>query len=78
MSAVDQVIALAKQELGYLEKKDNNLKYLFDKTANAGSNNYTKYAYEIWTKWPDFFNGNKNGYAWCASFVCWLFFDINR
>ena len=42
MSAVDQVIALAKQELGYLEKKDNNLKYLFDKSNKQKSPAYAR------------------------------------
>ena len=42
MKAIDKLIATAEAELGYLEKKSN--KNLDDKTANAGSSNYTKYA----------------------------------
>lgn len=72
MSAVDQLIVLAKGEVGYLEKKTNS--NLYDKTANAGSNNYNKYAYELAS--TDIFNGNKNGYAWCTSFYCWLWYHL--
>lgn len=65
------VIHIAEQEVGYLEKKSNSS--LYDKTANAGSNNFTKYAYEMDTKYPSFYNGKKNGYAWCDCFVDWCF-----
>lgn len=41
MSEIDQIYAVAKAEVGYLEKKSNA--YLDDKTRNAGYNNYTKY-----------------------------------
>lgn len=63
------VIKIAEAEVGYLEKKSNSS--LYSKTANAGSNNYTKYAYEFDTKYPNFYNGKKNGYAWCDVFVDW-------
>lgn len=33
--------------------------------------NYTKYGQEI--DQTDFFNGPKNGYAWCCTFVAWCF-----
>ena len=39
---VDQVIKIAKAEVGYLEKASNSM--LDSKTANAGNKNYTKYA----------------------------------
>lgn len=74
MSAVDQFTALAKGEVGYLEKNTNDLKYLYNKTANSGSNNYNKYGYELAS--TDIFNGNKNGYAWCTSFYCWLWYHL--
>lgn len=63
------VIKIAKAEVGYLEKKSNS--NLYDKEKNSGSNNYTKYAYEFDTKYPNFYNGKKNGYAWCDIFVDW-------
>ena len=31
-----QVVATARAEVGYLEKKTGNIKYLYDKKANAG------------------------------------------
>lgn len=64
-----KVIDIALAEEGYLEKKTKE--YLDDKTANAGSNNYTKYARDLDAL--GFFNGRKQGFAWCAVFVCWCF-----
>ena len=64
------VIDLAEQEVGYLEKASNA--NLDDKTANAGSGNYTKYARDLYN--AGYYNGNKNGYAWCDVFVDWLFY----
>lgn len=65
------VIAVAAAELGYLEKASNA--QLNDKTANAGSENFTKYAHDIDVNYPRFYNGKKNGYAWCDCFVDWCF-----
>ena len=61
------MIKLAEAEVGYLEKASN--KNLDSKTGNAGSNNYTKYARDLAN--AGFFNGSKQGYAWCAVFVTW-------
>lgn len=66
-----KVIEIALGEVGYLEKASN--KNLYDKTANAGSNNYTKYAYEFDTKYVGFYNGKKNGFAWCDVWTDWVF-----
>ena len=63
------VIALAESEVGYLEKKSNDM--LDHKTANAGSNNYTKYARDL-DETPGFYNGKKQGFAWCDMFFDWL------
>lgn len=54
-----EFVAVAEDEVGYLEKKSNA--NLDDFTANAGSGNYTKYG-----EWY----GN-NGQPWCAMFVSW-------
>lgn len=67
----DTIIRLARGEIGYHEK--GTKKDLDDKTANSGSANWNKYAEEIDTKYPNFYNGKKNGYAWCDVFVDWLF-----
>ena len=45
---------------------------LDDKTANAGSANYTKYARDL-DAIGDFYNGKKQGFAWCDVFVDWSF-----
>lgn len=60
---IERLILIAKNEIGYLEKKSNS--QLDDKTANAGSNNYTKYWQDIK---PDY-----QGQPWCAVFVSWCF-----
>lgn len=65
--AIEKVIAIAKSEVGYLEKKSNSS--LDNKTANAGRNNYTKY-------WRDIANwglGNYQAQYWCAAFIFWCF-----
>jgi hypothetical protein len=65
-----KVIALALAEVGYLEKK--SAAQLDNQTANAGSANYTKYARDL-DALGDFYNGPKQGYAWCDVFVDWCF-----
>lgn len=64
------VIDAALNEVGYLEKA--TIAQLDDKTANAGSKNYTKYARDLYA--AQYFNGNKQGAAWCAVFVAWCFY----
>ena len=61
--AINAVLGTAEEEIGYLEKKSNS--QLDSKTANAGSNNYTKYWRDIK---PDY-----QGQPWCAAFVSWCF-----
>lgn len=72
MATINDLLTLAQNEVGYLEKKTADLKYLYDKKANAGYNNYTKYAKEL-DDLKDFYNGRKNGYSWCDVFVDWCF-----
>lgn len=64
-----KVLNVALAEVGYLEKASRS--QLDDKTANAGKNNITKYARDLAE--ISYFNGNKQGVAWCATFVCWCF-----
>lgn len=59
---IEKITKVAKDEVGYLEKKSN--KNLNDKLANAGDRNYTKYG-----KWI-----GANGDYWCASFLSWIFY----
>lgn len=70
MNQKDKVISILLAEEGYLEKKSN--KNLDDKYANAGANNYTKYARDL-DAIKNFYNGKKQGYAWCDVFVDWGF-----
>lgn len=65
-----KVIDIALAEVGYLEKETN--KNLDSKTGNAGDENYTKYARDLFA--AGYYNGNKNGYAWCDVFVDWCFY----
>lgn len=69
MTAQEKLIRTAFNEIGYLEKRSNA--ELDDKTANAGTANYTKYARDL--DELAFYNGKKNGYAWCEAFVDWCF-----
>lgn len=62
-----ELVAIARAEIGYLEKKSNS--NLDSKTGNAGSNNYTKYARDLHE--AGYYNGNKNGYSWCEVFNDW-------
>ena len=71
--AIAKLVSCAKNQVGYLEKKTNA--YLDDKTANAGSNNWNRYARDIDNKYPEFYNGKKNGYSWCDIFVDWCFIE---
>lgn len=64
-----KVVEIALGEVGYLEKKSNS--NLDSKTGNAGYNNYTKYARDL-DAISGFYNGKKNGYAWCDVFVDWV------
>lgn len=65
-----KLIALAESEVGYIEKR--NSQRLDEKLANGGSANYTKYARDL-DAIGDFYNGKKQGHAWCDVFVDWLF-----
>ena len=63
----NELVAIARAEVGYLEKKSNS--NLDSKTGNAGGNNYTKYARDLHE--AGYYNGNKNGYSWCEVFNDW-------
>ena len=44
-SQIEKLLLTAQAEINYLEKKTNS--QLDDKTANAGDNNFTKYARDL-------------------------------
>ena len=61
MANMEDMIRVALAEEGYLEKRTNDM--LESKTANAGSNNYTKFGRDM----------GCNGQPWCDAFVDWCF-----
>lgn len=67
MAKASELLKIAIAELGYCEKETN--KQLDDKTANAGDNNWTKYARDLHN--AGYYQASKNGYAWCDMFVDW-------
>jgi len=67
-----KLLAIAIAEIGYKEKETNA--QLDNKTANAGDNNYTKYARDLHA--AGYYQANKNGYAWCDMFVDWCFLQL--
>ena len=69
---VKKLLEIAAAEIGYKEKKSNTS--LDDKTANAGGNNWTKYARDLHAK--GYYQADKNGYAWCDMFVDWCFLQL--
>lgn len=70
-SSAAAVLKVAEGEIGYIEKA--TCSQLDDKTANAGSKDFTKYASDFDQKYPNWYNGKKNGFAWCDMFVDWCF-----
>ena len=68
-NTADKVIQIALAEVGYLEKKDGN--NLYDKTANAGDKNYTKYGKEMHEIYPSVMDYPA---YWCDAFVDWCFY----
>lgn len=56
MSSANEVIALARSQVGYKET----------------GTNITKYASDFDNKYPDFYNYKKQGVAWCDMFFDWL------
>lgn len=68
---VEDVIRIARAEVGYLEKASN--RDLDCRTSNAGNKNFTKYARDL-DNISGFYNGKKNGFAWCDVFVDWCFY----
>lgn len=67
-----KVVNLALSQVGYKEKKSNS--QLDDFDANAGTNNYTKYARDL-DGIVGFYNGLKQGFAWCDMLIDWCFVE---
>lgn len=63
MTGAEKVIAIAREEVGYVEKASE--KHLDDKSLNTGNSNYTKYARDMYP--------SLQGQPWCDMFVDWCF-----
>ena len=68
-NTVDKVINIALAEVGYLEKQSDS--HLYDKTANAGHKNYTKYGKEMHELYPSVMDYPA---SWCDSFIDFCFY----
>lgn len=70
---IDKLINLELGEVGYIEKKNGNLDYLYTKDQNTGSANYTKYGYEM-----HMLQKSNMDYpaAWCMCFQSWAFVEL--
>ena len=72
MVTATDIVRICYAEAGYAEK-DN----VFDLYSNVvGSKNYTKYAKECAD--AGLFNGDKQGYDWCAVFVNWVMLQVAK
>lgn len=75
MNTVDKVLKIALDEVGYLEKSrtayKNNPNIIYEKTAGAGSDNYTKYGFELKQVYPSVIDFPA---YWCDAFVDWCFY----
>lgn len=61
---VSDLLAVARKEIGYREKESNA--QLDNPTANAGDENYTKYARDLAA--AGYYQASKQGFAWCDMF----------
>lgn len=72
---IERLIEIAESQVGYLEKSKEAYKadpsVLDSFKDGAGSDNYTKYARDLWD--VKYFNSSKQGTAWCSTFVSWCF-----
>lgn len=68
-----KLLKIAAAEIGYKEKETNA--QLDNPTANAGDNNWTKFARDLHN--AGYYQASKNGYAWCDVFVDWCFWKLS-
>lgn len=75
MNTVDKVLKVAMNEVGYLEKSKEAYKknpaIIYEKTAGAGSDNYTKYGKDLHDIYPSVMDFPA---FWCDAFVDWCFY----
>ena len=68
---IQKVINIALAEVGYLEKRNGDISYLYDKVGNSGYGNLTKYGYEMHQLYPKTMDYPA---AWCCAFCNWCFY----
>jgi GH25 family lysozyme M1 (1,4-beta-N-acetylmuramidase) len=72
---MQRVIQIAQNEVGYLEKSKSayqkNKNIIYEKTAGAGQDNYTKYGKEMHDILPSVMDFPA---YWCDAFVDWCFY----
>ena len=75
MNTVDKVLKIALNEVGYLEKSktayQKNPDIIYEKTAGAGQDNYTKYNKVMHDVYPSVMDFPA---FWCDAFVDWCFY----
>lgn len=75
MNTADKVIKIAIAEVGYLEKSRSaylkDPKIIYEKTAGAGFDNYTKYGKEMHDIYPKVMDFPA---YWCDAFADWCFY----
>lgn len=71
----NRVVKIATEEIGYREKE--TCEYLDSKLANAGDKNFTKYARDLWSASPHFYQSSKQGFDWCCVFVDWCLYKAS-
>lgn len=69
---VRKLLEIAVSQIGYKEKETNS--QLDNPTANAGDENYTKFARDLHA--AGYYQASKQGYAWCDMFVDWCFLQL--
>lgn len=70
--SVENLLNIARSQVGYKEKETNS--QLDDFNANAGNENYTKYARDLAK--AGYYQASKQGYEWCDMFVDWCFLQL--
>lgn len=68
----EKLLKIAAAEIGYKEKETNS--QLDNPGANAGDEDYTKYARDLAA--AGYYQASKQGFAWCDMFVDWCFLQL--
>lgn len=72
MYTAKKLLAIAAGQIGYKEKESNS--QLDNPSANAGDENFTKYARDL--RAAGYYQASKQGCEWCDMFVDWCFLKL--